>query len=76
MSDRTTVEMTKENRDALKAERLPHESTYDETIERLLGNADNPYPDTEDFERLKSSVNTIEDRLNKIENQLDTMAQL
>jgi len=37
---KTTIELTESKRDALKAERLPHESNYSETIARLLGDSD------------------------------------
>lgn len=36
---RTTIEIDEELRDRLKEERLPHESSYGDTIARLLGDA-------------------------------------
>ena len=38
MSD-TTIQLPKSTRDKLKDERLPHESNYGDTIERLLGDS-------------------------------------
>ena len=38
MSD-TTIQLPKSTRDKLKDERLPHESNYSDTIERLLGDS-------------------------------------
>ena len=38
MSD-TTIQLPESTRDKLKDERLPHESNYGETIERLLGDS-------------------------------------
>lgn len=40
---RTTIEISTETRDALREERLSHESNYDDTIERLLGRDGTPY---------------------------------
>lgn len=37
MMTKTTIELSEEMRDALKNERLPHESNYDDTIRRLVG---------------------------------------
>ena len=34
---KTTIELSEEIRDALKENRLPHESNYDDTIRRLVG---------------------------------------
>ena len=34
---RTSIELSEEMRDALKEKRLPHESNYDDTIRRLVG---------------------------------------
>lgn len=36
MKDTTTIELSEEMRDALKDERLPHESSYDDTVRRLM----------------------------------------
>ena len=36
MKDKTTIELSEEMRAALKHERLPYESNYDDTIRRLL----------------------------------------
>jgi hypothetical protein len=33
---KTTIEISEERRDRLREERLPHESSYDDTIARLL----------------------------------------
>ena len=38
MSD-TTIQLPESTRDKLKDERLPHESNYADTIERLLGDS-------------------------------------
>ena len=38
MSD-TTIQVPESTRDKLKDERLPHESNYGDTIERLLGDS-------------------------------------
>ena len=38
MSD-TTIQLPESTRDKLKDERLPHESNYGDTIERLLGDS-------------------------------------
>ena len=38
MSD-TTIQVPESTRDKLKHERLPHESNYGDTIERLLGDS-------------------------------------
>ena len=38
MSD-TTIQLPESTRDTLKDERLPHESNYGDTIERLLGDS-------------------------------------
>jgi chromosome segregation and condensation protein ScpB len=35
---RTTIEITQERKEQLRDARKPHESNYDETIARLLGN--------------------------------------
>lgn len=40
---KTTIELTEEQKDMLLDERLPHESNYGETIERLCGNVETPY---------------------------------
>ena len=35
----TTIQLPESTRDKLKDERLPHESNYGDTIERLLGDS-------------------------------------
>jgi len=40
---RTTIEVTQERKEQLRDARLSHESNYDETIERLLGESDSAY---------------------------------
>jgi len=40
---KTTVELEDTTKDALREARLSHESNYNETIERLLGNGETPY---------------------------------
>ena len=37
---KTTIELTQEQKQILKDERLPHENNYGETVERLCGEAD------------------------------------
>jgi len=34
---RTTIELDEDTRDRLREERKPHESNYDDTLRRLLG---------------------------------------
>jgi len=49
---KTTIELTKEQKRMLKDERLPHETNYGETIERLCGNSDTPFTTKTDVERI------------------------
>jgi hypothetical protein len=65
MSERTTVEISKQNRNALKEIRLPHESSYDETIERLLGNGEEPYLTEEEVRQIarQEAESAINDRV-------------
>ena len=39
MSDTTTIQIPRDVRDQLRDNRLPHESSYGDTIERLLGDS-------------------------------------
>jgi len=41
--DRTSIEISKEKKEQLREERLPHESNYDDTIGRLLENHSVPF---------------------------------
>lgn len=41
--DRTTIEVSEGVQSRLREERMPHESNYSETIERLLGEDQSPY---------------------------------
>lgn len=40
---KTTIELTDEQKQMLRDERLPHESNYGDTIERLCGEDNLPY---------------------------------
>jgi len=40
---KTTIELTDEQKQMLRDARLPHESNYGETVERLCGNSETPY---------------------------------
>jgi hypothetical protein len=40
---RTTIEVDKTTKESLRERRLQHESNYNDTIERLLGEGESPY---------------------------------
>ena len=53
---KTTIELSEEMRDALKNERLPHESNYDDTIRRLVGEETTEFVTSAEAERIAERV--------------------
>ena len=56
MTSRTSIELSEEMRDALKSERLPHESNYDDTIRRLVGEKTTEFVTSAEAERIAERV--------------------
>ena len=53
---KTTIEVSEDVRDRLKDERLPHESNYDDTIRRLVGEETTEFVTSAKAERIAERV--------------------
>lgn len=57
---KTTIEIPESTKEALRDERLPHESNYGETIDRLLNNHEVPYITESEAKSLISDMVVLE----------------
>lgn len=57
---RTTIEVTEDVKESLREERAPHESNYNETIARLLGQSNTAYITESEAKELVSDMVVME----------------
>jgi hypothetical protein len=57
---RTTIEIDETTKETLQEMRLPHESNYNETIERLCGEHDVPFTTESDVKTIVSDMVVLE----------------
>ena len=78
MTDTTTIEITEDQRDKLKARKQHDREGYKDVIARLLGGDETTGQDgysklQAQLDRIESAATTAEDRTGTIENQLEDL---